>query len=178
MLRHLYKKKFKEFGDAYDYDMGYLIELADIYPKKVSYYVKALSLANHNGHLPVELYYAIKIRSMQIADCGPCLKLTIAMAKEAGLSMVDIEALLQGKVGDCPRNIMLGWAYATAVLNQEPDLDTLVREIEIEFGKRGLWDASLAVVFGQFYPVLKRGLGVAKLCEPVDVMLEDLKLAG
>ena len=178
MLKFIYKKKMREFGEANNYDMGYMEELVDIYPEKASYFVKAMPLAGHNGHLPDELYYAIKIRSMQIADCGPCLKLTLTMAARAGLSKEVLSALLKGEFAKLSSHAQLGWAYADAVINRTAELDTLVREIEIEFGKRGLWDASLAAVYGQFYPLLKRGLGIATLCEPVSIMMEELELAG
>ncbi len=178
MLKYIYKKKMREFGEAYDYDMSYMEELVDIYPEKASLYVKAMPLSSHNGYLPKELYYAIKLRSMQLADCGPCLKLSLTMAGRAGLSKAALSAILTGDLEGMPRYIKLGWAYADAVVNRTDKMDELTREIEIEFGKRGLWDASLAVVYGQFYPIMKRGLGIATACSPVSVLLEDLELAG
>ncbi|WP_169567150.1 carboxymuconolactone decarboxylase family protein [Sneathiella limimaris] len=178
MLKHIYKWKFREFGAEYNYDMSYMEELAEIYPEKASYYVKAMPLANHNGHLPLDLYYAIKVRSMQIGDCGPCLKLTLTMAERSGISKDDLKRLLTGDMDGASRYIKLGWSYATAVLKDGLELEELIREIEIEFGKRGLWDASLAVVYGQFYPILKKGLGVATVCSPVSVLLEEMSLAS
>jgi hypothetical protein len=178
MLKFIYKKKMREFGDAHNYDMGYMEELVDIYPEKATYFVKAMPLAGHNGYLPDELYYSIKIRSMQIADCGPCLKLTLTMADRAGLSKETLSSLLKGDMESLSRHAQLGWAYADAVIKRTSELENLVREIEIEFGKRGLWDASLAAVYGQFYPILKRGLGIAEICSPVSILLEELDLAG
>jgi hypothetical protein len=178
MLKYIYKKKMREFGEEYDYDMSYMEELVDIYPEKASYYVKAMPLASHNGHLPQELYHAIKMRSMQLADCGPCLKLSMTMAERSGLSKEMIGAVLTGDLVGMPRYIQLGWHYAEAVINRTDKMEEYTREIEIEFGKRGLWDASLAVVYGQFYPILKRGLGIAQVCAPVSVLMEELALAG
>jgi len=178
MLKFIYKKKMREFGDTHDYDMSYMEELVDIYPEKASLFIKAMPLAGHNGFLPDELYYAIKIRSMQIADCGPCLKLTLNMAAQAGLPKEVLSAILKGEFAHLSSHAQLGWAYADAVMNRSAELDTLVREIEIEFGKRGLWDASLAAVYGQFYPLLKRGLGIATICAPVSILMEEMDLAG
>ncbi|WP_025897728.1 carboxymuconolactone decarboxylase family protein [Sneathiella glossodoripedis] len=155
-----------------------MTELVDIYYEKATLLAKAMELGGHNGHLPQELYHSIKLRSMQVADCGPCLQLSITMAGRAGLSKEMIAAILKGDLQDMPRFVQLGWNYADAILNRTDKIDEYCREIEIEFGKRGLWDASLAVVYGQFYPILKRGLGIAQSCSPVSVLLEDLAVAG
>ena len=178
MLKFIYKKKMQEFGAAYDYDTSYMEELVDIYPEKATLYTKAMALSSHNEYLPPDLYHSIKLRSMQLADCGPCLKLSLTMAEQAGLSKDKLSAILTGDLEGMPRFIKLGLAYADAIVNRTDKMDELTREIEIEFGKRGLWDASLAVVYGQFYPTLKRGLGIATSCSPVSVLLEDLDLAG
>ncbi len=174
MIRYLAKRAFDSFRRRYDYDTDYLTELADSYPAKTWRYILTSPLALHHRFVPAELYFAAKLRSTVRADCGDCARLALRMAREAGVAKSQLQAILNQNPGRMDRWVEIGYRYADAVLDRSADLDGLIREIEIEFGRRGLWDMTFAVAFGQFYPQIKAGLGVQVSCLPAPLMAQEI----
>ncbi len=180
MLRSLLRQGFARFGRRYRYDTSYLEELAEAYPGKAVRFALLGTHASHHGYVPTDAFYAAKLRSARLADCGPCVGLVTAMGLEAGVPESILRAILEGRPEDLPEACALAYRYAGAMLGSEAVLPELCREIELRFGRRGLWDLACAVAWGQFYPVLKRGLGRAESCSLIDPanLMEGLARAG
>jgi hypothetical protein len=164
MISFFLRKAFAAFGRKYNYDTTYLQEASTIYPAKAWRYLLLTPYSLHRTSASKESYFAAKIASAHIADCGPCTSLCIEMALEAGIDQQKLNLVVLGNETEMSPDILLGYKYAHAIHANSPSLDTLIHEIEIQYGKRGLWDLSTAVAMGDFYPKLKRGLGEAKSC--------------
>lgn len=173
MISFLLRKAFAAFGRKYNYDTSYLHDVATIYPAKAWRYMLLTPYSLHRSSASKESYFAAKITSSHIADCGPCTYLCVEMALEAGIKQQDLNSIILGNEPDMSPDILLGYQYAHAVHANSPSLGGLIDEIEIQYGKKGLWDLSTAVAFGEFYPNLKRGLGEAKSCmAPTEIAKE------
>lgn len=167
MLAMLLKRAFRKFGGRYGYDTGYLCDLADT-DTTGTLKVGLVSLfTDHRFGLDAAPYFAAKITAARQTDCGSCLRLTIAMAREAGVPMRDIRAMLLDGAETAPRDMALGRHYAEAVLANDPALPNILAACEARWGKKGVAGLAAATVSGCFYPLLKRGLGHGNTCEPV-----------
>ena len=167
MITRILKRQVAGFGDRYGYDVGYLRDLVDADPTGA---VKTLLIGPFTRHrfgLPAAPYFAAKIIATRRADCGACLKLAIDMAVEAGVPLPDIRRLLVDSAGEAPPEMLLAARYARAVAEHDPALPGIIEECTRRWGKRGLAGLAAAVTGGQFFPLLKRGLGQSSACTPV-----------
>lgn len=174
MISSLFVRLFRMFGARYGYDTAYLEKMAQIYPEKAWRYLLSAPFSQHRRHAPDTAYFSAKLRSALLSGCGPCVRLVLEMAKEAKVAPAQLQAVLTNKTNEMCAETLLGYRYSTAIHHQTPDLQEIIKDIEILYGQRGLWDMALAVAFGQFYPVIKRGLGVAVACEPPETLVREL----
>lgn len=174
MISSLFARLFRTFGSRYGYDTTYLEKMAQIYPEKAWRYMLSAPFSQHRRHAPDTVYFPAKLRSALLSGCGPCVRLVLEMAKEANLSQPQLQAVLTGNTEEMSAETLLGYRYATAIHHQTHELPEIIKDVEILYGLRGLWDVALAVAFGQFYPVVKRGLGVAVACEPPEILVREL----
>jgi hypothetical protein len=96
------------------------------------------------------------------------------MAIEAGMPAEIVAALLSGAPAD--PDAQLGFDYARALLNGSPTLDGLREQIEAKWGKRALIAISLRAMTARNFPVLKRAMGHAKVCQRVRVGHVDVSV--
>lgn len=170
MITWWLKRKFDEMGREYDYDVSYMRELAEADPGALRKFALAMPFFTQQPKASRNACWAAKLRSCKHADCGPCLRLVIDMARRLGVEDQTIREILIGIPTD--GDAALGQAYADAVLDNSPDLPELISKIEAKWGKKGLASMSAAVLSGQFFPVFKRGFGHGIACEPVLKELE------
>ena len=167
MIARTLKRSFARFGSRYGYDTGYMQELVDKDRNGALKLALASSFTRHRFRLPPAPYFAAKIVATRYADCGSCLKLAIDMAVEAGVPLQDIRRLLVGSEQEAPLEMRLAARYARAVSEHDPALPEIIEECMRRWGKRGIAGLAAAVTGGQFFPMLKRGLGHASACMPV-----------
>ncbi len=167
MLAMLLKRAFRKFGGRYGYDTSYLTELADNDTTGAFRLALVSPFTGHRFGLDAAPYFAARITAARQTDCGSCLRLTIAMAREAGVPMRDIRAMLLDGAETARRDMALARHYAEAVLANDPALPTILGACEARWGTTGVAGLAAATVSGSFYPLLKRGLGHGNACEPV-----------
>ncbi len=165
MIKKWLKQNIAKFERRYSYDASYL---HDIIEAKTSAGIK---LAMTTGFLaeefgaPANLVHAAKIRSTLRADCGPCLRLAITKAEEAGCAPEIIQTALG--LADTSNEARTGADFADAILNNDPGLLEIIEGIRQHYGDNTLYALAVATNAGQFYPLLKRAMGHAANCEPV-----------
>ncbi len=175
MITWWLKRKFDQMGREYGYDVSYMHELADADPEALRKFAFAMPFFTQSPKVAKNAFWAAKLCSCKQADCGPCMRLVIEMARRAGIDGDIIRDVLVGTPAD--DDAALGRAYADAVLANSADLPELIGRIEQKWGKRGLASMSTAVMSGQFFPVFKRGFGHGMACEPVLKELEETEAA-
>lgn len=171
MLRKFLRKAARRFGARYDYDAGYMEDLADLSPGAFFKLGLVTPFTGERFGLPPGPYYAAKFIAARTAGCGPCAMLVVRMAEEAGVSAGQLAAI--AKRGPADADMRLAADYAAAVLADAPELAGLIDAARSRFGEKGLWGLASAIAAGQFYPTLKRGIGAALSCEILPAEFRD-----
>ena len=157
-----------DFSKRYDYDVGYIENMAEISPGAFYRYLLCTPLSSYRKTVPAKPYLLAKIVATRHFDCGPCLKLAINMAKESGLDDRKIDAALSDIPELLSADEYLATQYARAVVEQDAALLVeLEGQIISRWGEAALTDFAIAIAFAAFYPILRRGLGHAHSCEPI-----------
>lgn len=164
-MKWLLHRSIRKFERHFGYDAGYMHHITDL-DSMAGFRLGMTSdfLRSRFGADP-RMVAAAKLTSVTDADCGPCLRLAAQTAREAGLSAGEIAAILDGETGDPGMDLAI--AYARAVAGKAPEAIELGEEVRRKHGDHTLAALAVAVVAGQFYPMLKRGLGEAQACENV-----------
>lgn len=157
------RQALQEFGRHFDYDVGYLMELAEASPEAFRAFEAAMGMSRVRTVAPVEAVQIAKIAGMRAQDCGPCTELCLKIAREAGVEEAVIQGALRGGKGlNAEQRDIHDYARAVA-LNEEMDPELLPR-IEARLGKAALAEIAVNLVGVRIYPTLKRALGHAKSC--------------
>jgi hypothetical protein len=164
----------RAFGQHYNYDVSYMEALMEASPGAFQAYEAAIQMGQYQKAAPRELLAIVQLATVQVEDCGPCLKLGIDMARESKVPEYIIRGALQGGKGLNPEQLEV-YHYARGVAeNVDLDPDLLPR-LQERWGREALAELAIAIVAARMYPALKRGLGYAKSCSlvPEVVALTD-----
>lgn len=157
------RQALEAFGRHFDYDVSYLLELADASPVAFHAFEAAMALSRVHHVAPLEAIHLAKIAGMRAQDCGPCTELSLKMAREAGVAEPAIQGALRGGNGLTAEQRDI-YDYARAVaLNEEMD-PTLLPRLKARLGDAALAEIAVNLVGVRIYPALKRALGHAKSC--------------
>lgn len=162
MLSRLLRLATRRFGARYDYDAGYMEDMAGLSPGAFVKLGMLLAFTQERFGLPPAPYFAAKFIAARAAGCGPCAMLVIRMAEEAGVAPGRLAAI--ARPGPADPDMRLAADYAAAVLSDSPGRAALAEKVTARFGQKGLWGLAAAIAAGQFFPVLKRGMGAAESC--------------
>lgn len=180
MLKWFMKRRLKAFGDAFDYDTGYMQDLVDIDPAAGLAVSRLSAAASYRADAPVAAWFAGKLVAGMIEDCGPCVQLGVRMAERAGVSASDLRAIIVGDVGRMSAEASLGYRFAKALLARSEELDDLREEIVARWGRKALGAISIGIVTTRTFPALKYALGHGQACQSVEIggdMIAPNKLA-
>ena len=173
------REQIKGFGALYDYDVSYLEHMLDVSPAAAAKFAALAELAQHREAAPKEAYYAAKIVGALAEDCGPCVQLVADMAREAGVSATNVEAVLTRNSAAMDVDTRVGYRFAAALLQRTTDADEAREVVREQWGEAAVIDLTLGMQVGRVYPMVKTGLGFAKTCQrvqvsgqPVDVVKE------
>ncbi|MEM9158801.1 MAG: hypothetical protein AAGB46_07090 [Verrucomicrobiota bacterium] len=153
----------KSFQDHYDYDAGYLFELAEKDAAGFAKFAAFMPLSQHREEAPADAFFICHLIATQAADCGPCLQLVIKMAKEAGVPADQIQSALDG--GDAlPDELKLVRRYAITVSHHEAIDPELLEALQEIYTEKALAELALILASAPVYPTLKQALGHAQSC--------------
>ncbi len=161
----------RAFGEKYDYDTTYLEVFMDASPLAFQAFEAAMPMARVQNAAPVDLIFIVKIATMQAEDCGPCLRLSIKMAREAGVAESVIHSVLQGGRDLSPIQYDV-YRYTKAVARNEQIDPELIAHLEETLGRAALAEFAVNIVAARMYPTVKRALGYAKSCSLMPSLLE------
>ncbi|HJR23107.1 MAG TPA: hypothetical protein VJ822_15855 [Dongiaceae bacterium] len=169
MLKWFMKRKLKAFGDAFDYDTGYMQELVDIDPAAGLVVSRLSAAASYRADAPVAAWFAGKLVAGMNEDCGPCVQLGVRMAERSGVSASDLRAIIAGDVARMSAEASLGYCFAKALLVRSGELDDLREEIIARWGRKALGAISIGIVTTRTFPALKYALGHGQTCQSVEI---------
>ncbi|QIL90678.1 hypothetical protein ACONUD_15915 [Microbulbifer harenosus] len=162
------QQQLAEFGEYYRYDVGYLQDFLQLAPKGYEAFQGFQPLSLYRDQLPLDIYWVSRLASMQIADCGECLQLTVRMALEAGLDKNLVKACIEGG-SRLPESLKDVYDFASAVASYraiDPQLDA---RIDQQLDKAQRIELGICVATAAVYPTIKRALGIAQRCSLVEI---------
>ncbi|MEM9495972.1 MAG: hypothetical protein AAGA09_08200 [Pseudomonadota bacterium] len=172
MIRYLLNKAARSFGERYNYDVQYLLDINSI-SKSAGLRISFLPLISQfRGPKGADGVWAGALfASTEEGDCGPCLQLVVDMATEAGIDPQMLKACREGRPQEAG-DVGLGYRFARAAIAGNLEADDLREEITRKHGKKAALAAAYAAASGRVYPVLKRGLGHGAACGALDYRAE------
>jgi hypothetical protein len=170
MIRYLIKRAARTMGRRYNYDADYIGALADRDLPMALKYGFAAGFFMHRKPIPINAFWAARLTATQLADCGSCLELVVAMAREQGVAMADLAGVLRGNPTD--GDAEFGMRFASAVIHNTDGFADIHAQALQRYGAAGIDALAIAVTGGQFFPLLKRALGHANTCSPVLARLQ------
>lgn len=162
------RKGIQEFETHYKYDATFMHELLEYSQEGFKRFTNFQPMARHRERLQPEVYWTVKLASMQAEDCGDCLQLNVRMALEAGVPRAIVENIIYNTDALEPelRDIH---AFASSVARSIEPNDELKTRIEARFDKGDLLEMGLAIAATRVFPAIKRTLGYTRQCALVEL---------
>ena len=157
------RRRLREFGARYDYDMSYLELLLELSPVAHATFAAAMALPEHRGPLPVEVHFVARIAAMLADDCGACTQLNLRLAVEAGVDRHLLQRLL-AQPAALPPLLALVYDHTRRVVGGDNADAATVAELRRQLGDAGFAALCVTIVGCRIYPGLKRALGQENAC--------------
>ena len=167
MIKWLLHKFIRSFEKDFGYDATYWHEITDV-SAGASLRLAMLPMLSQYRGPNTTLWAGAVLASGLDGDCGPCAQLVIDGALKAGVDPALIRACLRRDF-DAANDAGLGFRFAEAAIQGNPEADELRDEIVRRFGEKAAISAAFAAGTGRAYGVLKRGLGHGAACQRLKV---------
>ena len=170
------KKALERFAGRYGYDVSYMTDMLKSSPAAFFKFARIMAVSQHRSAVPIEAYFATKLVAAVSADCGPCTQLCVEMAKEAGLSAREIEAVLGDRVGELTDAGRLGAEFGQALAYGRGDLGVVRSQVREAWGDEAVVELSLCFAFSKVFPTVKTGMGYGEECRMVTVSAQAVEV--
>ena len=156
--------ELEAFGKTYDYDVRYLVQLAEASPGAFAAFTVAQGMSQFRDALPLDAHFLARVTTMQIEDCGACAQLNLKMAVEAGVDRELLRTMLEDP-HSLPAPLQDVRDHVHAVCRgQERDGDRSDR-LRAQYGEAAFAELAVVITGSRIYPTAKRSLGSAPYCE-------------
>ncbi|MDG2171007.1 MAG: carboxymuconolactone decarboxylase family protein [Opitutales bacterium] len=162
------KTSLESFENHYEYDASYLHEVLDASPEGFEAFSKFGDMGMYRKTLSPEVFFVSKIAAAQTEDCGPCTKLNVRMAREAGVSDQIIRGAMTGKGLRSDLEAVRVFSIAVAFNEVRPGQ---VEEMIDSYGREGLAELALSIASMRVYPCMKRALGFDQSCAVASITI-------
>ena len=169
MFRYVVKQMVLRFGKRYDYDVGYMLHMLETTPEVMTAFNALSKLDRYRKRTPVDAHMAAKLRGALNEDCGPCVQLTVDMARESGVASDQIEAVLTGDRAAMSPDTALGYRFASAIMARSSDEEAAREAVRSAYGDAAVIELTLATQVTRLFPMIKAGLGYGQRCGRIDI---------
>lgn len=178
MLKWLIRNRLAAFQNKFDYNVDYARQILDADAGAFFRFARLGGLSSYRRDVPREVYYAAKLTTTVLEDCGPCTQLMVAMALGDGVEPRTIASVLEGSDAVLSEDVRLGVRFARAVAAHDVAADELRDDIVRRWGPRALVSLAFAITAARLYPTIKYALGHGKACQRVVVAGETVAPRG
>jgi hypothetical protein len=170
MVRWLLGRTISAFERHWNYNAGYLREIAETSPRAAWLFLRATRLGNYHRDVPTEALVAAGITTVRSEDCGPCTQLVTSMAERRGVRPEVLRAILNDDVAAMPEAAALAWRFTKAILARDDAAADDYRAVILErWGPRAVVTLAFAITTSRIYPTVKYAMGHGKACTSVVV---------
>ncbi len=177
MFKYFTKHMISKFGKRYDYDVGYMLHMLETTPEVMSSFHALSKLAIYRKTTPVNAHMAAKLIGALNEDCGPCVQLTVDIARESGVASDQIEAVLTGDRAAMSPDTALGCRFASAIIARSTDEDAAREAVRSAYGEAAIIELTLASQIIRLFPMVKAGLGYGKSCDRIYIGEREITVA-
>jgi hypothetical protein len=174
MLKWLIRNRLTAFQNKFDYNVDYARQILDADTRAFFRLARVGGLSAYRRDVPRDAYYAVKLTTTVLEDCGPCTQLMVAMALHDGVAPRTIATVLEAADALLGDDVWLGVRFARAVAAHDVAADELRDEIVKRWGPRALVSLAFAITAARVYPTIKYALGHGKACQRVVVAGETI----
>ena len=173
--RNQSRQLITNMGNHYDYDVSYMLYLLDHSDHGFAAINHITDIHSSLSHVSFNAGFTARLMGLKQEDCGPCLQLTIHMAREVNMAVEQISAVLKGDESAMDNDVALAYRFAASVLAQSPDADQHRSQIQEKWGDQGVIELTLALHVVRLYPQIKRALGFDSTCQHLQVGQEIIE---
>ena len=144
-------------------ELRYLWHIRDVAPGTLAPLALFLPLVGHGRRTPADLLHLARIGATLVQDCGECLQIAVNVAGQEGVPREVLEAAVRGRFDLLGPSHRAALAFGQSVSSGMDGAEQ--REVLLPVvGEAGMVELAVAVASSQVFPVLKRGLGMARAC--------------
>jgi len=169
MLKWLIRNRLAAFQNKFGYNVDYARQILDADTGAFLRFARIDGLSKYRRDVPRDVYYAVKLTSVVLEDCGPCTQLIVAMALADRVEPRTIASVLEGTEALLSDDVRLGVRFARAVAAHDVAADELRDDIVKRWGPRALVSLAFAITSARIFPTIKYALGHGKACQRVIV---------
>jgi len=145
MIKGWVHKQLDKVEAQYGYNVDYMRLILDTNGSAFFKFALFQTMSSHAVGLPTGVYFAAKIRSALVDDCGPCIQLVVNMALEAGVDEQVVADIVAGKVDALPEEVSLAVRFTDLVMAHNPEADELRDQIAAKWQQDGLITMGYAI---------------------------------
>jgi hypothetical protein len=174
MLKWFLRRKVRQFGHHYDYDVGYLHHLLEINTGAFLKFNLINLISGHQRDIPAAPLFAASLRAAAAEDCGPCIQLVSNMALEAGVNSDVVAGILSADFEVLDPEVRLVLQFTERVLARDPEAEPLRAQIRERWGEDALISVGFAISASRVYPTLKYTLGYGEACSRIQIAQQSV----
>jgi alkylhydroperoxidase family enzyme len=171
MLGFLVRWKIRSAEKRLGEPLDYLREMFEKAPGAFWQFAKVAKASGYRAKLPPAPFHVARLVAVRMQDCGPCVQTCVNLAKADGVEPYVLRATLAGDFGVLPEPLGDVARFAQAVTSGSGEHAAFRERLRAVFGDEAMVELALAIALCQTFPVLKRGLGHAKSCSLVKVVV-------
>lgn len=168
MLKNFFHRKLNAEEKKLGASMDYLRHVLDVSPAAFLRFASIMPFANSRKALPPPAWFVAQIVALRAEDCGPCLQITVNLARQQKVASEIVQAAVDGHVDGLPTELANVYRFAQSVVDGNDD-DALRETVRKKYGERGLIEIAYAIASSRIPPTVKRALGYAKSCQAVTI---------
>lgn len=168
-MRGLMERIIRAGERRFGVDLDYLRDIARLSPAGFWKLALFLPLATHRAAVAAPLQAWAVLGATRAEDCGACVQIAIGHAKRAGIPPARITAALEQGESALPELEGLCLRFGRMVATNDPGLETVRQTLVGRLGEAAVLDLAVGAACARLWPGLKRGIGRAVSCQPVQV---------
>jgi alkylhydroperoxidase/carboxymuconolactone decarboxylase family protein YurZ len=163
MLQWIMERGIRGMEKQLGVELNHLRTMARVSPGLLGRVALFMPLLAYRRRVPSDLQHMAGIGATMAQDCGECLQIAVNVAVAQGLSPKLVEAAVRGRTDDLTELQALALRFGERA-STGVDTEEERAELEAHLGEAGVVELASSVAASQYYPVLKRGMGLAHAC--------------
>lgn len=169
MLRWMISRQLTAAEERLGAPLDYLRDMLAASPAYLLRFAGGLALLGRRKRVPRDVWHAAALAGTLHEDCGTCLQVGVNLAREEGVPVEVLRALVDRAPERLPEPLAEAYQFGAAVCRADGSEGPWRDALRRRHGDAALVELCLAVAAARVFPTVKRGLGHAVSCSLVQV---------